>query len=206
SPLDQMNVEMLIPRDYAIVEQRSDFIWFRKDHFNVIQNRDERDNGIVSDTSQDILNIILFKVPYAKEDISMHEAHFIMDSITKLYTKGAKEPKEVFLRTNGGNDSIKTLLSDYIQVETNPMLSDYYDFKRISDDSSQSVYVTRGWWSMTLSQLGGPFTAKLIIDKQNKMLYVADAIMFAPLNQGVSKKRDYISSMESLFTTFNIKK
>lgn len=205
SALDQLNVEMLIPRDFTVVEQQPNFVWFRQDKFNTIQNRDERDQGLVTDTSQDILNLILFKVPYAKKEITMQQAHFILDSITKLYTKGAKDPREVYVKTKGGNDSIKTLLSDFIQVESNPMLSDYYDFKKIESSTDQNVYETQGWWSMTLSHLGGPFTAKLIIDEQNKMLYVVDAVMFAPLNQGVSKKRDYITSMESLFTTFKIK-
>lgn len=205
SPLDQLNVEMLIPRDYALVEQNPNFVWFRKDHFNVIQNRDERDMGIVSDSSQDILNILLFKIPYAKEDLDIQEAHFILDSITKLYTKGAQAPREIYIKTQSGNDSIQTLQSDHVQVETNPMLSDYYDFQLSSETDEHKVYDTRGWWSMTLSQLGGPFTAKFILDKKNKQLYAVDAIMFAPLNQGVSKKRDYINSMESLFTTFKIK-
>lgn len=205
SPLNELNVEMLIPRDYALVEQNPHFVWFRKDHFNVIQNRDERDMGIVSDSSQDILNILLFKIPYAKDDLNIQEAHFILDSITKLYTKGAQSPREIFVKTQNGNDSIQTLQSDHIQVETNPMLSDYYDFELVSETNGQQVYETRGWWSMTLSQLGGPFTAKFILDKNNKQLYAVDAIMFAPLNQGVSKKRDYINSMESLFTTFKIK-
>ena len=41
----------------------------------------------------------------------MEEAHFMLDSITRLYTKGSKEPQEVYVRTNNGNDSIKTLFS-----------------------------------------------------------------------------------------------
>lgn len=205
SPLDQLNVEMLIPRDFIIVEQNPEFVWYRKDQFNIIQNRDERDQGVVSDTSQDILNLFLFKVPYNKPELNIQEAHFILDSITKLYTKGAKTPREIYVKTQEGNDSIKTWLSDHIQVESNPLLSDYYDFRLAETSDNLDIYETRGWWSMTLSQLGGPFTAKFILDKENNQLYVVDAVMFAPLNQGVSKKRDYINSMESLFTTFKIK-
>ena len=203
--LEKLNVDLIIPHDYQVVKDENNFVWFRKDVFNTIQNVDERDQGIVSDSSQDILNILVFKIPYDQPDITMEKAHYILDSITKVYTKGSREPRDVYVPTNRGQDSIKTSVSDHIQVEPNPMLSDYYDFRLLEENENQNVYGTQGWWSMTLSQLGGPFTAKFIIDKQNKQLYVADAVMFAPLNQGVSKKRDYILAMESLFTTFKIK-
>lgn len=202
--LDNMGVDLLIPNDFSLVEQNDDFVWYRKDHFNVIQNRHENDGGIVTDRSQDILNILVFKVPFAKDEVSKEELFSIFDSITRLYTKGAKQPEEVYLH-NSQNDSIKTLVSDHIQVEMNPALSDFYELNQISSSANQNVYEAHGWWSMTLSQLGGPFTARIILDKQKKTLYVADAIMFAPLNQGVSKKRDYITMMESLFTTFKTK-
>lgn len=205
SMLEKLNVDLIIPHDYQVVKDENNFVWFRKDVFNTIQNVDERDQGIVSDSSQDILNILVFKIPYDEPDITMEKAHHILDSITKVYTKGSREPRDVYVPTNSGQDSIKTSVSDHIQVEPNPMLSDYYDFRLLEENENQNVYETQGWWSMTLSQLGGPFTAKFIIDKQNKQLYVADAVMFAPLNQGVSKKRDYILAMESLFTTFKIK-
>ena len=204
SHLDKIGVEMLIPKDFAVVESNNNFVWFRKDFFNTIQNKDERDGGIVTDRSQDILNILVFKVPFAKSELTQEDTYFVLDSITRLYTKGSKEPREVYVQT-ANNDSIKTLMSDHIQVEMNPMLSEFYDFIKINSTATQDVYEAQGWWSMTLSQLGGPFTAKLILNKQNKTLYVADAVMFAPTNQGRSKKRDYITSMESLFTTFKIK-
>ena len=203
--LDALGVNMVIPNDYTLVENNADFVWYRKDNFNTIQNVDERDNGIVTDRSQDILNILLFKVPYAKDEITQDEAYNLFDSITKLYTKGGKNPKEVYVQTNGGQDSIKTLMTDHIQIEKNPMLSEFYDFQKVSSSAQQDIYETKGWWSMTLSQLGGPFTSKIILDKNKNVLYVADAIMFAPTNQGVSKKRDYITGMESLFTTFKTK-
>lgn len=205
SALDRLNVELLVPHDYRVAEQDESFVWYRKDNFNTIQNRDSRDGGIITDSSQDILNIMVFKLPYTKADLDMEHAHAILDSVTKTHSYGAKEPREVYVKTNQGQDSIKTLMTDHIRVEPNPMLSDYYDFKKLEDTNEKAVYETQGWWSMSLSQLGGPFTAKFILDKQNQQLYVADAVMFAPLNQGVSKKRDYLIFMESLFTTFKIK-
>ena len=202
--LDKLGVELLIPNDFSVVEQNDEFLWFRKDKFNVIQNRHESDGGIVTDQSQDILNIMVFKVPFAKNTLSQNELYSIYDSITRLYTKGGKESREVYVQTSQ-NDSIKTLVSDHIQIEMNPILSDSYDFELVNSTDTQDVYEAQGWWSMTLSQLGGPFTSKIILDKEKNTLYIADAILFAPLNQGVSKKRDYITMMESLFTTFKTK-
>ncbi|MDO5656101.1 MAG: DUF4837 family protein [Flavobacteriaceae bacterium] len=204
--LDNLGVELLVPRDFSVVETNNDFVWFRKDNFNVIHNRHEADGGIVTDRSQDILNIMVFKVPFAKNEITREDAWFVLDSITRLYTKGSKPPQELYLKTNQGKDSIKTLMTDYIQIERNPALSEFYDFEKVQSTQYNEIYEAQGWWSMTLSQMGGPFTAKIIFDKQNKTMYVADAVLFAPLNQGVSKKRDYITQMESLFTTFKIKK
>ena len=203
SELDKLGVELLIPADFRVAQENDDFVWFRKDYFNTIQNRDERDGGIVTDQSQDILNIMVFRVPYAKNTLTREDLYLVMDSVTQLYTKGSKEPQQVYVRRE--NDSIQVLMSDHIQVERDPRLSDLYDFKLISSTPAQDIYEAQGWWSMTLSQLGGPFTSKIILDKQKKNLYIANALMFAPLNQGKSKKRDYITMMESLFTTFKTK-
>lgn len=203
--LNTLGVDMLIPNDYTLAENNADFVWYRKDNYNTIQNRDNRDDGVVTEQSQDMLNILLFKVPYTKDEVVQEDVYFLMDSITRIYTKGSKQPQERYIQQNNGKDSIKISVSDHIQVEMNPMLSDAYDFTKIKETSATTEYEAQGWWSMTLSQLGGPFTAKLILDKKNNTLYVADAVLFAPLNQGKSKKRDYITAMESLFTTFKIK-
>lgn len=202
--LDALGVSLLIPNDFRLTESNDSFVWFRKDEFNTIHNRDAKD-GIVTQQSQDILNIMTFKVPYGKNEVSQNDFYAIQDSIMRIYTKGEKAPIEKYLLANQGKDSIKTLITDHIQTEMNPVLKDFYDFTKISENNNQVVYETQGYWSMTLSQMGGPFTAKLILDKKGRTLYIADGIMFAPLNQGVSKKRDYITSLESLFTTFKIK-
>lgn len=201
---DALGVSIIIPQDFRLTESNNTFVWYRKDQFNTIQNKDEK-NGTVTHQSQDILNIMLYKVPFAKNKVTQEDFFQIQDSIMKVYTKGEKMPVEKYIPTHQGKDSIKVLVSDHIQTEMNPMLKDFYDFTLISENQNQAVYETQGYWSMTLSQLGGPFTAKLILDKKDKTLYIADGIMFAPLNQGVSKKRDYITSLESLFTTFKIK-
>ncbi|MGI9526886.1 MAG: DUF4837 family protein [Weeksellaceae bacterium] len=202
--LNELGVSMVIPKDFRVAEANKNFVWFRKDQFNTIQNKDDQ-NGIVTHQSQDILNIMVFKVPYAKNEVSQEDFYLVQDSIMKVYTKGDKEPVERYEKTSQGKDSIKVLVADHIQTEMNPMLRNFYDFKKLEEDENTITYETQGYWSMTLTQMGGPFTAKLILDKKSKTLYVADGVMFAPLNQGQSKKRDYITSLESLFTTFKIK-
>ncbi|MXV37135.1 DUF4837 family protein [Flavobacteriaceae bacterium Ap0902] len=202
--LNNLGVSLLIPKDFRVAESNDSFVWFRKDQFNTIHNKDER-GGIATHQSQDILNIMVYKVPFAKTEVTKNDFYAIQDSIMRIYTKGDRTPVERYLKTNQGNDSIKVLMTDHIQTEMTPMLEDFYDFTKISEDDNHIVYETQGYWSMTLSQMGGPYTAKLILDKQDKTLYIADGIMFAPLNQGNSKKRDYITSLESLFTTFMIK-
>lgn len=203
APLDSLGIEMVIPKELNMAKKEDNFVWYRKDYLNVVQNKDARDDGIVTQESQDIINILLFKIPYTKDTLTKDELYFVMDSVTSKYTRGGKEPVLKYIKTQ--NDSIEVLVYDHIQVELNPMLSDFYDFTLIHDKEDKAVYEAQGYWSMTLSQMGGPFTSKIILDKKNKMLYVADAVLFAPLNHGKSKKRDYITSMESIFTTFKIK-
>lgn len=200
--LDSLGVSMLIPNDFKMVEANTHFVWYRKDKVNTITNRNAN-NDLVNKSSSDILNIMLFKVPYKKPSIDIKEAIKISDSIMGIYTEGGKEPQVEYI----GKDSLKVFVKDHVQVEKNPMLRDFYDFKQIKPNPSDGVeeYETQGYWSMTLTQMGGPYTMKLLLDKKNKTLYAAQAILFAPLNQGKSKKRDYLTSMEGLFTTFKIK-
>lgn len=203
--VENLGASILVPKNFKLVENNDNFVWYRKDINNTVENIDERDGGIVAQESQDIQNMLLFKIPFTKDTLTKQELYFVMDSMTKIYTKGGKEPQQRFVKINNGKDSIKTILEDHIQVEMNPMLSDFYDFEKVNETTNTVTYDAQGYWSMTLSQMGGPFTSKIILDKKNNMLYIVDAVLFAPLNNGKSKKRDYITAMESLFTTFKIK-
>lgn len=198
--LDSLGVQMVVPNNYKLVEANPSFVWYRKDQFNTIQNKNESDQGIVTQQSHDILNILLYKVEYDKPAFTMNDVIQLRDSVLAVYTKGDKEPVELTLE-----DGSKKLVTDHIQTEKNPILMDMYDFELLTSEASENVYETQGYWSMTLTQMGGPYTMKIIWDKEKKELYVVDAVMFAPLNQGKSKKRDYLIAMESLFNTFKIK-
>lgn len=104
-----------------------------------------------------------------------------------------------------GEDSLQVWTKDHVQVEKNPMLRDFYDFKKLKSNNAEvAEYETQGYWSMTLTQMGGPYTMKALLDKKTHTLYIAQAVLFAPLNQGKSKKRDYLTQMEGIFTTFKI--
>lgn len=193
SPLNDLGISMIIPNDFSLAENKDGFVWYRKDYNNIVQNRDNK-NALVTHASQDILNLLFYKIPYKKDRLNKQDFYFLKDSITQKYLKGNKEPI--------AQENSKIVITDHVQVEMNPMLSDFYDFEKVSETATQITYEAQGFWSMTLSQMGGPFTSKIILDKNNKELYIVDAILFAPLNQGVSKKRDYITTMESLYTTF----
>ena len=201
--LDSMGVSLLIPKDFKKAKSNKNFVWYRKDEVNTITNRDAK-NNLVNKSSFDILNILVYKVPYNKEELNLQDAIKISDSITAKYTEGGKEPQMEYIKQ--GNDSIKVEVKDYVQVEKNPILMDSYDFRKLTTSAANtSTYESQGWWSMTLSQMGGPYTIKAILDKKSHQLYIAQAVLFAPLNQGKSKKRDYLTAMEGLFTTFKIK-
>ncbi|MBN3661556.1 MAG: DUF4837 family protein [Ornithobacterium rhinotracheale] len=201
--LDAMGVSLLVPKDYQIARAEKNFVWYRKDQVNTITNRDAR-NNLVNKSSFDIINILVYKVPFNKPNLNLQEFIQISDSITGLYTEGGKEPKFEYIKN--GNDSMRVEVKDHVTVEKNPAFMDSYDFTPLpSPEPNVLAYESQGWWSMTLSQMGGPYTSKILLDKKNHTLYIAQAILFAPLNQGKSKKRDYITAMEGLFTTFKLK-
>ncbi|QAR30190.1 DUF4837 family protein [Ornithobacterium rhinotracheale] len=201
--LDAMGVSLLVPKDYQIARAEKNFVWYRKDQVNTITNRDAR-NNLVNKSSFDIINILVYKVPFNKPNLNLQEFIQISDSITGLYTEGGKEPKFEYIKN--GNDSMRVEVKDHVTVEKNPAFMDSYDFTPLPSPAPNLLaYESQGWWSMTLSQMGGPYTSKILLDKKNHTLYVAQAILFAPLNQGKSKKRDYITAMEGLFTTFKLK-
>ncbi|SZD71816.1 Uncharacterised protein [Candidatus Ornithobacterium hominis] len=199
--LEKLGINLLIPNDFKLAEENKNFVWFRKDEVNTVHNR-TANNNIVNHSSNDILNILVYKVPFKKSDLELLDLIKIRDSVNAKYTKGAREPEYQYI----GVDSIKLLVSDFIQTEPEPVLRDFFDFKLIQNQNKQKTYESQGWWSMSLSQMGGPYTTKVILDTENQELYIADAILFAPLNQGKSKKRDYLTQMEGLFTTFKILK
>lgn len=200
--IKELGVDMLIPSDYKLVETQENFVWYRKDEVNTVHNRDAN-NNLVNRSSNDILNILIYKIKYTKPELDLEDLIKIRDSVTSKYMHGQKEPQYQYF----GKDSTKLLISDYVQTEQNPILRDFYDFSKIkSHHKDEKVYESQGWWSMSLSQMGGPYTVKTILNTKKKTLYIADAILFAPLNQGKSKKRDYITQIEGLFTTFKTNK
>ncbi|MRI62673.1 DUF4837 family protein [Ornithobacterium rhinotracheale] len=201
--LDAMGVSLLIPKDYQIASAEKNFVWYRKDQVNTITNRDAK-NNLVNKSSFDIINILVYKVPFNKPNLDLQEFIKISDSITGLYTEGGKEPKFEYIKN--GNDSMRVEVKDHVTVEKNPAFMDSYDFTPLPSPAPNVLaYESQGWWSMTLSQMGGPYTSKILLDQKNHTLYIAQAILFAPLNQGKSKKRDYLTTMEGLFTTFKLK-
>ena len=201
--LDSLGISLVIPKDFKKVKSTENFVWYRKDEVNTITNRDAK-NNLINKSSFDILNVLAYKVPYHKPELNLQDLIKISDSITAKYTEGGKDPQMEYIKN--GNDSIKVEVKDYVQVEKNPILMDSYDFRKLNAPSANVIaYESQGWWSMTLSQMGGPYTIKALLDKENNQLYIAQAVLFAPLNQGKSKKRDYLTSMEGLFTTFKIK-
>lgn len=199
--LEKLNISLLIPNDFKLVEENENFVWFRKDEVNTVHNR-TANNHLVNHSSNDILNILVYKISYQKSELQLPDLIKIRDSVNAKYTEGAREPEYQYI----GKDSTKLLVSDFIQTEQEPILRDFFDFKLIQHQNQQKIYESQGWWSMSLSQMGGPYTTKAILDTQKQELYIADAILFAPLNQGKSKKRDYLTQMEGLFTTFKILK
>lgn len=201
--LDAMGVSLLIPKDYKIARAEKNFVWYRKDQKNTITNRDAKKN-LVHKSSFDILNILVYKIPYKKPQLTLEDFIQISDSITGLYTEGGKEPTFEYLKK--GEDSIRVEVKDYVMIEKNPALMESYDFTPLPKPAPHVLaYEAQGWWSMTLSQMGGPYTSKILLNQDTNTLYIAQAILFAPLNQGKSKKRDYITTMEGLFTTFKLK-
>lgn len=198
--LDSIGVSMVVPKDFVKVKANPTFVWYRKDKVNTITNRDAR-NNLVNKSSYDIINIFAYKVPYTQQELNLKDLVKISDSVTAKYTEGGKDPETQYI----GKDSLKVEMKDYVQVEKNPILMGDYDFTPLSKTQRVNTYESQGWWSMTLSQMGGPYTIKAILDKEKKQLYIAQAVLFAPLNQGKSKKRDHLTGMEALFTTFKIK-
>lgn len=201
--LDAMGVSLLVPKDFQIARAEKNFVWYRKDQVNTITNRDAK-NNLVNKSSFDIINILVYKIPFNKPNLNLQEFIKISDSITGLYTEGGKESKFEYIKN--GNDSMRVEIKDHVEVEKNPVFMDSYDFTPLPSSASNVLeYESQGWWSMTLSQMGGPYTSKILLDQKNHTLYIAQAILFAPLNQGKSKKRDYLTTMEGLFTTFKLK-
>lgn len=200
SPLRNLGVDMLIPAGYQKTMEKENFLWYRRDFVNTIQNVHEADQGIVTHSSVDLINLFLYKVPFHKSEVQIEDAIAIRDSVLRTHTKGNRPPQEMFI----GPDSLRVMTEDHLQTEMEPMLRDFYDFRKVSASNNQSVYETQGYWSMTLTQMGGPYTMKIIQDHTTNNLYIADAVIFAPLNQGKSKKRDYLTLWEGLFTTFQL--
>ncbi|MDO5509182.1 MAG: DUF4837 family protein [Weeksellaceae bacterium] len=198
--LKALGVDMLIPKGFVKSLNEENFLWYRRDFVNTIENVHQSDQGVVNHSSIDLINLFVYKVPFYKPEVTIEDAIAIRDSVFRLHTKGNRAPQQMFV----GADSLRVMTEDHLQTEKEPMLRDFYDFRQVSRDSSQSVYETQGYWSMTLTQMGGPYTMKIIQDHNNNMLYIADAVIFAPLNQGKSKKRDYLTQYEALFTTFKL--
>lgn len=192
SLLKTMGVEVLIPNDYKKLEQKNNFVRYKKTEKSTIYSQQQSTGRSTSFQSIDFVELMFYKVAFSEKELDKSKILFIIDSTRRVNLVGKTK-------------------NDFPRVD--PVIGTYItNFEKTNlPNEKEDTYLLDSYWSMSVSQLGGPMLSKIIHDKKEKTIYIADAFMFAPLNPDDSnknnnKKRDYLRNLEAIYSTFKLKK